>query len=725
MILTTEQLQTANTYVSNKDFVKALETLRLIDIDTSSDLMGDYYLLLSEASLSLGELEQDYAEQAVLFFLKTSEHKKYALAKYLLGWQIQLLGNYANAKEPLNEAYSASLRCDDQFLSARILNRLSYVLFKSGDIDQTIKVLNKTKTIYTALNLSLNILKANINLAHIYFSCGKIKHALKTYNLLLESPAFNPNLNSSAILSLSLSYALRGDRQKALKLIRSKGNEFSESQRQQSIYHEYYGQILMLDRQLKESLSQLHTGLELSLKMAPESDMISQIERLLGDAYLLLGDYTKSEAHTKKSLQVAEKINEKVEIAACYRIFAQLEYQKGNNDNAKDWFKKSIDMFRLINSNYELAVTRYLAASTTLYVNGEKSSMLYLAQEYFESENITHYVHKVQKELQKNNGRLVKGSQSAVAGFYPTNINSRIQCPDIIAVNKKMVKILDHTKNIASSEMSILLTGETGTGKEIMARYIHYHSGRNDNFVAVNSSAFPNEMFESELFGYKKGAFTGAKNDKPGLFELAEGGTFFLDEIGDINLDSQVKLLRVLDQKSYRRLGENKTRSLNFRLISATNRNLEQMIKDNLFRPDLYFRLKEIAIHLPPLRDRNGDVLALVEYFLQDLGHKINGDAKIVEQLATLLSERQWDGNIRELRNELKRLYLFADKSIEKMIELAEIKQPLSESKQLLKLLEKTDWNQSEVARILNVSETTIRRRIKKYNILQSKYSIY
>ncbi len=717
MILTTEQLQTANTYVSNKDFSKALEILCLIDIDTSSDLMGDYYLLLSEASLSLGELEQDFAEQAVLFFLKTSEHKKYALAKYLFGWQIQLLGNYANAKEPLNEAYSASLRCDDQFLSARILNRLSYVLFRSGDIEQTIKVLNKTKDIYNSLNLPQNILKADLNIAQIYFSCGDIRNSLKTYKLLLLSPSYNPKTNTSAILVMSLLYALQGKTHKALELIAIKNDDFSESQHQQFIYHEYYGQILMLNGQLKESLSQLNNGLKIALKTAPESDMISQIERLLGDAYLLLGDYKKSESHTTKALQVAERINERIEIAACYRIFAQLEHQKDNTDKAKEWFNKSIDLFNSISSYYELAVTQFMTAKSYLFSDYDTLEMLYEARKYFKSENINHYLTKVDSEISKLKNISVETSRKTAS--------DKNACPAIITADKTMRNLLSLTKDISVAHDTVLITGDTGTGKELLAHYIHYHSGHTGKFITVNSATIPESIFESELFGYDKGAFTGANKTKKGKFELAENGTLFLDEIGEIPLLLQAKLLRVLEENKVERLGSVEKLPLNVRVIAATNKDLQELVDDNKFRSDLYYRLKVLTLQLPPLRERMSDIPALVEYFLCNFGHKINGDAKLIEQLSSILSERQWDGNIRELRNELKRLYLFADKSIEKMIELTATHRPQSDSDRLLSLLETTNWNQSETARVLNVSETTIRRRIKKYNILQNKSSLY
>jgi Nif-specific regulatory protein len=210
---------------------------------------------------------------------------------------------------------------------------------------------------------------------------------------------------------------------------------------------------------------------------------------------------------------------------------------------------------------------------------------------------------------------------------------------------------------------SILIRGESGTGKELVAHAIHYNSIRSAKpFVKVNCAAIPAELIEAELFGHEKGAFTGAHQQKKGKFELAHGGTIFLDEVGDLSMPTQVKLLRVLQEKEFERVGGVETIKTNFRLISATNKNLETMVKDGLFREDLYYRLNVFSIFLPPLRDRRTDILLLAEHFLQTYAEENN---KKINRISTpaidMMMSYHWPGNVRELENCIERAVLVCD----------------------------------------------------------------
>lgn len=223
-------------------------------------------------------------------------------------------------------------------------------------------------------------------------------------------------------------------------------------------------------------------------------------------------------------------------------------------------------------------------------------------------------------------------------------------------------ELVDKVKEVSSP---VLITGESGTGKELIARIIH-HSGvrRRGQFVAVNCSAIPDNLLESELFGYARGAFTGALRDRPGLVEEASGGTFFLDEIGDLSLPLQAKILRVLQEKEIRRIGENRSRRVDVRFISATHRNLEQEVAAGRFRQDLYFRLRIITIEIPPLRHRPEDVLVLVNHFLDKYCREMNKPRAFFSPSALeLLLKYGWPGNVRELQNEIQRALVLAGNS--------------------------------------------------------------
>ncbi len=544
-----------------------------------------------------------------------------------------------------------------------------------------------------------------------YFKAGQIKNSIKTYEQGFKTfSILNPQAQYVCKLGYSMALALNGEMGKAKLVIEDAYKLIQDFKIEEAFYYyEYMGFFSILEKNYSYAIKVLNKGLEIAIKTAPESDMISQIERLLGDAYLLSGDYENAKQHTTKALQIAEKIDERVEIGACFRIFAQLEHQKGNNDKAKENFTKSIELFNSISSYYELAVTQFMTAKSYLFSDHDTLEMLYEARKYFKSENISHYLKEVDSEIAR-----LKNVSVETSSKLASNIN---ECPIIITANKTMKNLLALTKEFSVAADTVLITGDTGTGKELLAQYVHYHSGRIGKFITVNSATIPESIFESELFGYDKGAFTGANKSKKGKFELAENGTLFLDEIGEIPLLLQAKLLRVLEENKVERLGSIEKLPLNVRVIAATNKDLQAMVENNKFRPDLYYRLKVLTLHLTPLQDRKDDIPLLVEYFLHNFGFQTNGDAKLVEQLGNKLSENCWDGNIRQLRNELKRLYLFADKSVEKMIELVSEQHPTSEKESLIAILKMTNGNRRETARKLGVSEGTIRYRIKKYNL--------
>jgi transcriptional regulator with PAS, ATPase and Fis domain len=226
----------------------------------------------------------------------------------------------------------------------------------------------------------------------------------------------------------------------------------------------------------------------------------------------------------------------------------------------------------------------------------------------------------------------------------------------VITKNRRMKEILDLCLSIASSNVTALVQGESGTGKELIAHIIHQHSQRNSfPFIKLNCAAFPETLLEDELFGHAKGAFTGAFTDKPGRFEIADGGTIFLDEIGELSLHLQVKLLRVLQSRSFERLGSNKTITVDVRIIAATNRNLKEEIKKGRFREDLYYRLNVVPIYLPPLRERKEDIPLLINHFLREFEKKGYRPINAVSSEAMNgFMNYDWPGNIRELENAIE-----------------------------------------------------------------------
>jgi Nif-specific regulatory protein len=233
---------------------------------------------------------------------------------------------------------------------------------------------------------------------------------------------------------------------------------------------------------------------------------------------------------------------------------------------------------------------------------------------------------------------------------------------DLVGESPKMKNVYNVIERIASSDVTILVRGETGTGKELVASAIHKRSKRKDGaFIKLNCAAITDTLLESELFGHEKGAFTDAKDTRKGRFELADGGTLFLDEIGDISASAQVKLLRVLQEREFERVGGSKTIKVNVRLVAATNRDLETMVKEGKFREDLYYRLNVIPIDLPPLRERGRDIELLVNFFLEKAMKNHKKQVTILDEAMKKLMEYPWPGNVRELENTMERIVLMGN----------------------------------------------------------------
>jgi Nif-specific regulatory protein len=309
----------------------------------------------------------------------------------------------------------------------------------------------------------------------------------------------------------------------------------------------------------------------------------------------------------------------------------------------------------------------------------------------------------------------------------------RISAP-IIGNSAALKQVNNMVNRVASSNATVLLLGETGTGKEITARQIHAASPRSDRpFIAINCAALPETLLESELFGHEKGAFTGAHAEKMGRFELADGGTIFLDEIGDIAMSIQVKLLRVLQEKEFVRLGGTRTISTDVRIIAATNRDLREAMEKQTFREDLYYRLNVFPISLPPLRQRREDIPLLVDHFIALASTQLGCPRpKVSDDAMALLASYHWPGNIRELQNVVERSVLLTDGQPLAPSHLPrEIvgEEPLPEGNKaesslwgyekalIVKALRENGWNQSKAARSLGISRDNLRYRVKKFNI--------
>jgi len=347
------------------------------------------------------------------------------------------------------------------------------------------------------------------------------------------------------------------------------------------------------------------------------------------------------------------------------------------------------------------------------------------------------------KVLQRENTLL---KQELKKVFHPTNI---------VGDSKRMSDVYATIELISQTSATVILRGESGTGKELVAHAIHYHSERSDGpFIKISCAALPETLLESELFGYEKGAFTGASTSKPGRFELAHGGTLFLDEIGDISASTQVKLLRVLQEKEFERIGGTQTIHVNIRLITATNKDLEKEVREGRFREDLYYRLNVVPLFLPPLRDRREDIPILVKHFLQKVNQEHKKSVEYVsDEAMNYLMSYAWPGNVRELQNAIERAVVLcqSDTLTQELLPIpggkglaaltafhppvnaSHIESEFSqqdtekgslpdrvenlEKAMISKVLSQTEGNQRKAAKNLGLTERMLGYKIKKYGL--------
>ena len=320
--------------------------------------------------------------------------------------------------------------------------------------------------------------------------------------------------------------------------------------------------------------------------------------------------------------------------------------------------------------------------------------------------------------------------------FAPEDTASYPEGFEMVVESASMRQVVNFANRVSSSEVSsVLIEGESGTGKDVLAKYLHYHSRRRtEPLLIINCAAIPETLLESELFGYEKGAFTDARQQKRGILEMAHKGTVFLDEIGEMPLVLQAKLLRVLEEQTFRRLGGLKDIQVDLRVITATNRDLREAIREGRFRLDLYYRLNVILLAIPPLRERKDDILPLTRSFIELSNQRYKRQIKGVSpRAADALIAHDWPGNVRELRNIIERAMVLEETDwvqpsslgIARHTEKVEsdslnfVNIPLHESERtmLVGALERTAWNQSEAARVLGISRDTLRYRMKKFNL--------
>jgi PAS domain S-box-containing protein/TyrR family helix-turn-helix protein len=421
-----------------------------------------------------------------------------------------------------------------------------------------------------------------------------------------------------------------------------------------------------------------------------------------------------------------------------------LSIQEYNNNYLHSLYEKGLLLYKPIASS---ALERKEIITNFQAINTGKELIITARPVTDDEGNITRVVSTVRDITELTKLRRELEQSQKLTDLYLAQLNQLskerfLKGNKIITRNTEMLNLLDMSYRIAQTETTVLILGESGVGKELIAENIHNWSNRAEkgSMIEVNCSAIPKELLESELFGYEPGSFTGAKKKgKPGLFELANEGTIFLDEIGDLPLEMQAKLLRVLEVKEFFRIGGVKPIKVNTRFIAATNQNLEQSVKEGMFREDLYYRLNIVPIVIPPLRKRKEDIPVLLSFFLSKYNKKYQSSKSFSPKAVTLLQKYSWPGNVRELKNIVERLVLISNQEIIQeedlpehilnIVEKVENKtyslngKSLKEAKEELEIVilkKEIEKHRSirQVAQALGLSHTAVLKKVHKYNLL-------
>ncbi len=448
--------------------------------------------------------------------------------------------------------------------------------------------------------------------------------------------------------------------------------------REQALAEEFIGEVCTARGEYELAGEHFERGLELAGRIGPESDITVEIQRRLGELYVARGDADRGLEVLEEGLGLSRRIKERLEEGAILRTMGTAHAALGNLDRAEARFCEALEVLRRIGARFEIAKT-HLFAVESLAVEGINGSLrpkkglsqddvksiwrdLVEADHLFAETGVSYWKERSGKLLESFGrlrrtftGRDWTGDMAGSVVSLKHN-DDYLLSEHFVCVSEPMQMVWDRVNFAAGNQRPVLITGETGTGKEIVARLIHQMSDRAGKpFVAVNCAAIPDHLFESEFFGHKKGCFTGAVTDRAGIFEEANGGTLFLDEIGELTTLQQVKLLRVLQEKKIRRIGENIERPVDIRVLSATNRDIEKKVEGASFREDFYYRINAEQIHLPSLRQRPEDIIPLITYFLCGRNESDKRFVLIEEEALKCLQGYRWPGNVRELFTILER----------------------------------------------------------------------
>jgi DNA-binding NtrC family response regulator/Tfp pilus assembly protein PilF len=767
--------------IDRKEFKQALAELRELRnqmrLNELNDESEDFYYLSSVILQGCGYYKEAYlsAKRALDLLKNTSRIEKFAQTQFVLGTIYVNMGDLKKGEQELRDAMACFRRLDDKKGIIQVFIELAHVLFVKSEYSKAIEYLNECTAYCDELGDKIAKAKVSANLARIHIRAGNWKLA-ETY-LKVSTKTHEESGNKltvcNGLLSLGYVWCQQRDFGKAKKCYKRSLDLVRENNypRQSAIYHEYAGELEFAQGNYEKAKKHYLEAIGMGEKIADGSAIISQSYRLFAELQIAERQYDEALSSCEKALTVATSLGERIEIGAIHRALGQIYTAKKQKDKATENFEKSISILEQIGAKFELGKAYLEAGKSDCFDFHDRIHYLRRAKDVFKDLDSEYHKGLVQRaisELFFENGEHEKAGLflkdaektfnklndkkelSSVLSFKKIlekelgkseriiDDKSKYTFSNIITQNYKMQEIIEIAKRIRNSDLPVLLEGETGTGKDRLAETIHYESPRrNKKFVAVECKTIET-LLEKTLFGNVEGAYTDAKKSSPGLFQEADGGTLYLDEIAEITESTQVKLLRATEDKEVYPVGGTKPQKVNVRIIASTSRNLAERVSKGLFRKDLYHRLNGFHFNLPPLRERKEDIPLLIEHLLKENGLSEHASKALrnPEFIEKLLG-RHWPGNVRQLESVIKKLDALSegDNGIdphfleETMNELSDERVieeeagPLEEQvaelwkKRIKRALEQSGGNIKKAAGLLGISKATLYRKIDLYNL--------
>ncbi len=714
-------------YVVARGIVSGLSDAATAEFSDNDRLLAD--ILVAECSCFLGEnsLEASAKCEAIADALSsTSSHWLYARACFVLAVSKLGRGCLREALDDCSKSIYAFRRANDPQGASRSLNWLGEIHMDASDFRSACRCYRSSEDLALAAGLKRSVAIARFNITKPLALMGRLREASQA---LLTNAAFlakytdRLNIIRHELFSAFVHIQLREYELARAVLAALNAKLPGLPQREQGAWCEYMGELELACGNLVEAEMHLRRGIEVGTGKSRDESVIGQSRRLLAEVRLAQNNLDETLAECERALEPILEVGERFEEGCVHRIIGEVHARRNDHAQARAAFKQSLDILRDIGAQFELAKTDLAAGESDVFSRRERLAHLAEAERMFEEVGVDYWIQRTRDQL-----KLVLDDRGEeLARRSPRAAGS--QNGYFVTADVETCQTLEMAQRYARSDIAILITGETGVGKDQLARYIHKVSPRHDRpLVAIDLSTIPESLWESELFGHRKGVFTGATGDKIGLLQSADGGTVFFNEIGNLSPALQAKLLEFLDTHQVRRIGELEPVTLDVRLIAATNLDLKEAVNRGAFRGDLYYRLAQAPLHLKPLRERRGDIIPLVRHFMVEYGVPPEEVGLIDRQLwVDRAVNGQWSGNARDLRSFVYRLIALADRPtdpefprwaallVEQIDVIHEPAVIAVTRDKLVAALDKCGWNRRAAARDLGLSEASVRRLMGRY----------